>query len=168
MRHLTGATRLAFLAFFLSHIPITLLVDGQAAIPRALYPQFAIDLVDWYGAAFKDTLMTPPHAPWFRAVVAGELAFQLPFFFVASYALATRRVDGAGWFRSGCMIYGAHTSTTLIPILASIASDAATTVEEKAVLVGFYLPYLIFPLWLTAIAATSRDVFGGAGKLKAQ
>lgn len=32
--------------------------------------------------------------------------------------------------------------------------------SEKGILLGFYLPYLIFPLWLVIIAVSNEDVFG--------
>lgn len=66
---------------------------------------------------------------------------------------------GKGWFRSACMIYGASVSTSLIPILAEIASDSMTSLEEKGLLMGFYLPYVVFPFWLMVIAVVSEDVF---------
>jgi hypothetical protein len=53
MPTLEGATRTAFLLFFLSHIPITLVIDGQAFFPRHYYPQVLRDVVDWYAVTFK-------------------------------------------------------------------------------------------------------------------
>ena len=53
MPTLQGHTRTAFLCFFISHIPITILLDGQAFFPRHLYPQVARDVLDWYAITFK-------------------------------------------------------------------------------------------------------------------
>jgi len=53
MLTLQGNTRIAFLLFFSSHIPITLLVDGQAFFRRSFYPQALQDVVDWYAVTFK-------------------------------------------------------------------------------------------------------------------
>ena len=53
MPTLEGATRTAFLLFFISHIPITLVIDGQAFFPRHYYPQVLRDVVDWYAITFK-------------------------------------------------------------------------------------------------------------------
>jgi hypothetical protein len=53
MLTLRGNTRIAFLLFFASHIPITLLIDGQAFFRRSLYPQGFQDVVDWYAVTFK-------------------------------------------------------------------------------------------------------------------
>ena len=159
-----GATRIAFLIFFASHIPITLLVDGQAFLPRSLYPTAIQDVLTWYCATFADNLMQPPaYDVWFSSVVACEILFQLPFFAYAVYALLDpERVNGRGIFRSACLIYGSHTATTLVPILATIATDPETNWAQRATLFGFYLPYLVFPLWLVYIAVRNEDVFGGS------
>jgi hypothetical protein len=53
MPTLQGHTRTAFLCFFASHIPITLLLDSQAVFPRHYYPQIVRDAVDWYSITFK-------------------------------------------------------------------------------------------------------------------
>lgn len=112
--------------------------------------------------------MTHPCEPWFTSLVALEVLLQLPFFFVAVYALLNCETDksrntlirGDGLFRSMCIVYGSSTATTLIPIFASIIMDQNTNVGEKGILFGFYLPYLIFPLWLVVIAVCEENVFG--------
>ena len=53
MPALQGFTRTAILCFFVSHIPITLLIDCQAFLPRHFYPQALQDVVDWYAETFK-------------------------------------------------------------------------------------------------------------------
>ena len=152
-----GTTRLVFLAFFISHIPITLLVDGQAFLPREWYPQNLINVVDWYAVTFKDKLMTHPTEPWFTSLVSIEIVFQLPFFFYAVYSILKNKFGP--YFRPLCIVYGASTSTTLVPILASITTDDNTKIAEKGVLLGFYLPYLIFPLWLTILAIFDEGMY---------
>ena len=172
MSTLTGATRTAFLAFFASHIPITLCVDGQAFLPRSLYPSAIRDVLDWYTATFSDNLMRPPNYDvWFSSVVACEIVFQLPFFAYAVYALLDpTRVNGRGGFRTACLVYGSHTATTLVPILATIATDPETDWTQRATLFGFYLPYLIFPVWLAYISARNENIFGtgSVGKNKSK
>ncbi|KAL7520061.1 hypothetical protein ACHAWX_004811 [Stephanocyclus meneghinianus] len=153
MSSLKGITRISYLVFFISHIPITLLIDGQAFLPRNWYPQSLVDIVDWYVSTFKDKMMSHPTEPWFKSLISLEILFQLPFFVYAVHCLLQHK-DGI-LFRSLCIVYGASTSTTIVPILASIVSDSDATFSEKSILLGFYLPYLIFPLWLTLI--TVRD-----------
>lgn len=168
MKTLTGNTRVAFLLFFLSHIPATLLIDSQALFPH-LYPKILKDVLKWYTDIFNDDLMRGPHDTWFKAIVGGELLMQLPFFFFAVYALLnTHKVDGKGWFRSACMIYGAHTATTLIPILACHIFNPNASSLEKIMVVSIYLPYLLFPLWLVYICVISENIFGHAESSKSK
>jgi hypothetical protein len=160
MMQLTGRTRIAFTIFFATHIPITLVIDGQIIFPKSLVPKLFQKLLKYYYETFNDNLMRPPYDNiFFSSFVMCELLFQLPFFFIATYALLTSKISGKGWFRSACIIYGAHTTTTLVPILASIVTDAATTGSQKILLFFFYFPYFVFPLWLTFISATSKDIF---------
>jgi hypothetical protein len=108
--------------------------------------------------------MTHPTKPWFTSLVSLEILFQLPFFFYAVHSLLQKKYGC--YFRPLCIAYGASTSTTLVPILASIVSDDDTTTGEKGVLLGFYLPYLIFPLWLMIIAICDDVAASVAAKKK--
>jgi len=174
MKTLTGKTRIAFLTFFATHIPATLCVDSQVIFAR-YYPRFLQNLLAWYCRVFNDDLMRAPHHTWFRAFVSGEIILQLPFFFVAVHMLWNNGYDknysnddkevtsaaGSGWFRSCCLIYGTHTATTLLPILACfILDNQEATNLQKIMVISIYLPYLVFPLWLVYIAFVSHDVFG--------
>lgn len=96
--------------------------------------------------------MTHPTEPWFTSLVSLEILFQLPFFFYAVRSLLSNGNDFGPYFRPLCLVYGSSTATTLVPILASIASDNDTTTSDKGVLFAFYLPYLMFPLWLTIVS----------------
>jgi len=170
-------TRIAFLGFFLSHIPITIFLDAQAAassfLSSAPWPFFpipagAVQVRKWYAETFRDHMMlmvddagAPAPAPsWFRVLIWGEVLFQLPFFFVAVAVLwqcGKRERREPPWFRSTCMIYGVHVSTTLMPCLAEIFDPPSVVVpipswSERAVLAAFYLPYLFFPAYLVVIA----------------
>ena len=158
---ITAGERLAFLVFFLSHIPITMFIDAQAALPPACFPQVAIDLVAWYSssAAFNDPLMRD-QPEWFRHVVCCEVALQLPFFFVA-VALLWRRDNR---LRVPGIMYGAHVATTMAPILGHFFFTPLVTEAQRAALVAVYSPYLLVPLWL--VAALARGPPFAAGSLK--
>jgi len=159
MKPFTGATRTAFLIFFVSHIPITLFVDSQALFPEALYPQAVKDLLDFYVGFVNDPLMARPlfAGPWFHSFVIGELLFQLPFFVIAVRMLLSDKTTWPDWFRTACILYGTHTSTTLIPILAVVVTNPESSPLHKLMAVSVYLPYLIFPAWLTILAAMDTD-----------
>ena len=111
--------------------------------------------------------MTAPIDTWMRSIILGEVFLQLPFFFYVLHGLLNpSKVDGKGMFRSLCMVYGAHTSTTLIPILACHATNPEAELMQKIGVISIYLPYLIFPLWLVIICVLSNDVFDSSGGKK--
>ena len=116
--------RYAFLGYFASHIPITMLIDAQAAIDHRLpgvrrigtYGQWRLSGLAHPRQRIGDISHGRPPR-WFRSVVWAEICLQLPFFFVAVKALYDR--DEAA-FRIPFIIYGAHTATTMIPILGDL------------------------------------------------
>ncbi|KAL0028434.1 hypothetical protein WJX77_006209 [Trebouxia sp. C0004] len=77
----------AVVAFLISHIPITILIDSQPFFPPNWYPGFARNAFTWYISQFQDPLMTLMPA-WFRVLCWSEIYVQLPFFFIAAYAHA--------------------------------------------------------------------------------
>ena len=79
-------------------------------------------------------MATPPL--WLKALICCELTFQLPFFFYAVWALLSKSES----IRFPGLIYGAHTATTMVPVLSHFIFAEDIKVEEKAVLIGFYAP----------------------------
>jgi hypothetical protein len=183
MKIFQGGLRTAFLMFFISHIPITLLIDGQGCALRKWYPKILQDLVRWYAEIFGDVLMGNSPSDdliWFSSVIYCELLFQLPFFFVAAKTLLsypshnktgsnkndeddvknntiTSDESYPNWFRLLCLIYGSHVTTTLIPILSTFIMSSDMSTIQKSLTISVYSPYLIFPLLLMWFAA--REVF---------
>lgn len=87
-----------FLIFFISHIPITLFLDLQTILPAHVFPIWARELLQYYATTFSgkmfqpnfvlDPFMNLKHTPlWFKSLVACELVFQLPLFFILSYGV---------------------------------------------------------------------------------
>jgi hypothetical protein len=98
----------AVLGYFASHIAATLCIDGQALAPALglTYPAPLVALLQWWVDEAGDVLMAPREQggrpPWFVAIIAAEVALQLPFFFVALYGWWHRRQ----WLRTPLLIYG--------------------------------------------------------------
>ncbi|KAL4429047.1 hypothetical protein ABPG77_006086 [Micractinium sp. CCAP 211/92] len=145
-----------YLAFFISHIPITLLVDSQAVFPASWYPQALRDVQAWYFETYKDPLMMGLPT-WFRSLVVSEIVVQLPFFFVATYAFLGRK----NWIRIPAILYGAFVTATMLPILAELALHEAPGYQRAAV-TSFYSPYLVVPLVLALHMAATPQPFGSA------
>lgn len=131
-----------FLSYFVTHVPITLLIDLQGNWGQH-YPQILQDLVAWYIVNFKDFLMDSKPA-WFRSFIICEALCQLPFFFFAIYALLHHK----NWIRIPAIVYGAHVSTTLFPILAEFIASPTMSNTEKTYLYLIYSPYLLIPVTL--------------------
>ena len=130
-----GSTRVAFLGYFLSHVPITLFVDAQGLL-KQYYPKFLTDIAAWYCDLFGDILMK--NAPstdyaWFSSLIFCEILFQLPFFVVAIQTLRRETTSNKypEWFRMTCIVYGTHVSTTLVPIIGAFVTSYEMTIPQK-------------------------------------
>lgn len=77
-----------FLLYFVTHIPITALMDFQI-IWGDHYPPALQTINTWYLASYKDPLITVKPV-WFKSFIWLEAAFQMPFFFYAVYALVKK------------------------------------------------------------------------------
>ncbi|ORZ33712.1 transmembrane protein 6/97 [Catenaria anguillulae PL171] len=124
-----------FFVYFALHIPISLLMDFQALFDYSRASQPLVDLAAWYTATFGDVLMrdarVDPQWTWFSTFVWCELLVQLPVFVLFSYFL---------------VIYGAHVSTTLVPILATTCSPEAmpgASTAQRAAMILVYSPFII-------------------------
>lgn len=61
---------LLLLAYFVSHIPITALLDAQSILPRASFPRWAVAAMDWHIQVNSDHLVGAPvvTGPHFQTV----------------------------------------------------------------------------------------------------
>ncbi|KFW85605.1 Transmembrane protein 97, partial [Manacus vitellinus] len=91
-----------FALYFLSHIPITALIDLQPLLPMCWFgfPKLT-DLLQQYATSFRDPMMLQP-PEWFKAFIYCEAFLQLPFFPVAAYAFLK---GGCRWIRTPAIIY---------------------------------------------------------------
>ncbi|XP_053130779.1 sigma intracellular receptor 2 isoform X2 [Hemicordylus capensis] len=108
------------------------------------------EVLKWYTAEFKDPLMLDPPA-WFFAFLCCEAVFQLPFFFVATYAFFK---GSCKWIRTPAIIYATHVVTSFVVIVPHILfSDFSKskhagpeTLRHRLTLLSIYAPYLLIPL----------------------
>ena len=123
-----------------------------------MHPPWARSFLSWHITTNSDTLMrdTPP---WFVGIVWAELLLQVPFFIAALVAVVSSER-----MRLPTIIYGAHTATTLVPILAHFWGDASLTLQQRATLIAIYCPYLIMPLAMLWRASTRAARVGGRAK----
>lgn len=134
--------RWTYFLYFFTHIPITICIDLQGVLGSLVsYPETLVNLFNWYIKTHNDFLMRNPPI-WLKSFLICEALFQLPFFFIASYALYTKK----NFIRIPMIIYCSHVATTVIPILSEFYFSEELTNEQRSQLVLFYIPYLIVPL----------------------
>ena len=145
--------------FLATHIPATILMDSQAILPPAVVPGFAKSLLRFHVRTNHDPLMEWQPV-WFKSFILFELLFQLPFFFVGFRAFYERR----NWIRIPGIAYGAHTATTLVPILAEILThDEFPSEAARWQLFLIYLPYLVIPAMIAVALSLEEKPFGEDG-----
>ncbi|KAL1919839.1 uncharacterized protein VTP21DRAFT_1770 [Calcarisporiella thermophila] len=147
-----------FLIYFVSHIPITMIMDLQALYPPHLVPSALKELSLWYIKTFRDPFMSGVAEGgfyWFLSFLYCEAIYQLPFFFWATWAIWTDYPKR----HLPLLVYGTHTSTTVIPVLFEVVFNPAHNLlfKEIAVLLSFYTPYLVIPLILAAVSYTRAN-----------
>lgn len=131
--------RIALLLYFGSHIPITLFIDAQGLL-YDYYPSQLRAINNWYISTYGDHLMDQrPY--WFQSFILAELCFQLPFFFVAFYALYSKK----NWIRIPGIVYGVHVATTVWPIIPELLLAPNNPIGNKLWLLAFYSPYFLMP-----------------------
>lgn len=97
-------------------------------------------------------------------IVWVEVLLQVPYFFAALAAWRAR----APWIRIPTIVYGSHTATTLVPILAHFLADTRLSTTERARLVAIYAPYLLMPLLMLWRACTREHLFPERVRAKKQ
>lgn len=109
------------LVYFATHIPITIVLDSQVVFDQDFYPSFARDLFEYYINNYPDFLFKNCRTqyPYVRWIGACEVFLQLPFFFVAIYALYRRKE----WIRIPGIVYCSHVATTVIPAVADFLQN---------------------------------------------
>ena len=161
--------RYAFLGYFASHIPITLLIDAQAAIDHRHFPEPAQALLDWYIRVNGDFLMVPLRRPF---MLSRPRLNAIDDAHRRRRAASGRRRSAQGapplWFRSVvwgeiCLqlpfffvavkaLYDRDEAAFRIPFVIYGAHTATTRIPILGEIGGstrltlIYLPYLLFPL----------------------
>jgi hypothetical protein len=151
----------AILGFFLVNILfITYIVDAeQLIIPDASHftyplwpPRVAVDLIHWYGRTFDPVLIARP-VWWKMTIVIDDVLFG-PFYVVAIYAFT----KGKNWIRIPSFWYSAMMFTNVAIILGEERFGTYATPLFPLVLM-LNLPWLLFPLIITARMAWSSEPF---------
>ncbi|CAM9499083.1 unnamed protein product [Chrysoparadoxa australica] len=154
---MTPLQRYSLLFFLLLHIPTSLLVDFQA-LGLGVHSDALHGMNQWYYDLAKDFLMSDPPI-WFKSLIGAELLLQVPYHICASYALL-KGEPSFNWIRIPTIMWGAHTATTLIPILGELIYSDKATESTRWILVSLYTPYMVIPAYFMMVLAMDPHPFG--------
>ncbi|XP_011048280.1 PREDICTED: transmembrane protein 97-like [Populus euphratica] len=119
--------------FFLVIAVAAPLIDAQTCLPLTFFPDFLINLKQWYGHHYGDYLIIEkPH--FFVGLVWLELLFQWPLSLLNLYAFLASK----SWFNTTCLIYGASVLTSMVAILAELLGSGKASDD----LLMMYSPFL--------------------------
>ncbi|KAL1362791.1 hypothetical protein HN51_011007 [Arachis hypogaea] len=111
------------------------LIDGQTCLPLTYFPEFLVQLKQWYTHEYGDYLVSEkPH--FFVGLVWLELLFLWPLSLLNLYALFASKP----WFNTTCLIYGASLSTSMVAVLSEMM--LSNKASEK--LLKMYFPFMGF------------------------
>ncbi|EMD38811.1 hypothetical protein CERSUDRAFT_133352 [Gelatoporia subvermispora B] len=156
---------MVYFAFFMMHLPATLLVDLQALYPAHLVPPLIAKIPGFYISMSNDPLIggamgllgKGDQFVWFKTFLLLEALFQIPVFVLGMRGL---------WKDSRSiyvllLIYAASTTTTTLPCLSVILTTPLTSgetlaagivsisVEQRLLLLSSYIPFFLVPLMMT-------------------
>jgi len=152
---------IAIVVFFLVNLLfITYVVDfEQLVIPDPSHftypawpPPVAVDVIHWYGRTFDPLLMARP--VWWKMTIVIDNVFFGPFYLLAIYAY----VKGKDWIRIPSFWYSAMLFTNVLIILGEERFGPYAAPHFPVVLM-LNLPWLLFPLVITARMARSPEPF---------
>jgi len=170
---------LIYFIFFVTHIPVTLLIDCQAIWPKQIVPKTLQALPPWYVGMSGDPILggvmgingNESAFAWLRSFIYLEALFQLPVFVLGARGLWR---DSPGVYAL-LALYGASTSTTTLACLATVintpTTSAATiaqgvfsiTLQQRVILLASYVPYFIIPLFVAVDMAFRLQKLASAG-----
>ncbi|CAK9442296.1 uncharacterized protein LODBEIA_P60390 [Lodderomyces beijingensis] len=132
--------------YYLTHIPVTLVIDASVIIPKQYHSQLTSFLVQFHTSQNKDIVLLYPQI-WFKTFILVEVVFQLPLFVYFCYKYLKRQLDAR--YYAWSLIYGFNASFTTFVCMVYICMEGGNfglSEVEAVKLVAVYSPYLFFPL----------------------
>ena len=155
--------RVLLLSYFISHIPITLLIDAQIVF-GSLYPAPLQDVFTWYVSSFRDIVLRESGL-WLKSFIYAEIIFQLPFFFYAVKAL-WNNTERDKTYSVYALAYGIHVANRAPYHEHNPFSDElGNERDRRLILIGIYAPYFLCPL-LVAVEAAGNLVESNRNNVK--
>ncbi|KAK5133803.1 hypothetical protein LTR08_007232 [Meristemomyces frigidus] len=151
---------LAYLAFFLIHVPVMLCLDLAPFYPESLKPQFITDIHTFYVGTYGDQFFSSPPA-WFTFYTWMELLYHIPLSVWAIGALlrgSSSTCESEAGTTNGdagnpklpihLLIFAVQTAVTTSTCIADYLSWSGFSSEQKLELGKLYVPYLALSVFM--------------------
>ncbi|OQE36307.1 hypothetical protein PENCOP_c012G06384 [Penicillium coprophilum] len=128
---------LAYLLFFITHVPIILLIDTVPLLPTILQTNLSHRLRDFYITTYRDKFFEDPPT-WFTVFIWMELLYHLP---ISIWAVRGLLKDHP-LVPVHLLVFGIQVFITTLTSLVVVWSWTDRSVAEKQQLTMLYAPYM--------------------------
>ncbi|CAG8038364.1 unnamed protein product [Penicillium salamii] len=128
---------IAYLLFFVTHIPIIFLIDTVPLLPTVLQTNLSHQLREFYMSTYQDKFFSEP-PPWFTAFIWMELLYHVPASLLAVRALLRDHVN----LPIHLVIFGLQAFITSLTCLVEVWSWTDRTTAQKQQITSLYGPYV--------------------------
>ncbi|KZN87464.1 putative membrane protein [Penicillium chrysogenum] len=128
---------LAYLLFFVTHVPIILLIDTVPLLPSFLQTNLSHQLREFYITTYRDKFFEDPPT-WFTVFIWMELLYHLPVSIWAARGL----LKDHPLVPVHLLVFGIQAFITTLTSLVVVWSWTDRSVAEKQQLTTLYAPYM--------------------------
>ncbi|OQE18482.1 hypothetical protein PENFLA_c021G10468 [Penicillium flavigenum] len=128
---------LAYLLFFVTHVPIILLIDTVPLLPTFLQTNLSHQLREFYITTYRDKFFEDPPT-WFTVFIWMELLYHLPVSIWAARGL----LKDHPLVPVHLLVFGIQAFITTLTSLVVVWSWTDRSVAEKQQLTMLYAPYM--------------------------
>ncbi|CAI7674479.1 unnamed protein product [Penicillium palitans] len=128
---------LAYFLFFVTHVPIILLIDTVPLLPTFLQTTLSHNLREFYITTYRDKFFEDPPT-WFTVFIWMELLYHLPLSIWAARGL----LKDHPLVPVHLLVFGIQAFITTLTSLVVVWSWTDRSVAEKQQLTTLYAPYM--------------------------
>ncbi|EXJ81071.1 hypothetical protein A1O3_07359 [Capronia epimyces CBS 606.96] len=129
---------IVYLAFFVIHIPVMLLVDLAPLQPAFLRPQISYTLRQFYRDHYRDRYFEAPPA-WFTAYMYLEASYHLPLSLWMVWNIPKDHI----LVPLHLLVFAVETALTTLTCVVDVRAWEGYTAPQRNDLYALYVPYLV-------------------------
>ncbi|OCK79314.1 hypothetical protein K432DRAFT_383163 [Lepidopterella palustris CBS 459.81] len=134
---------IAYLVFFIIHLPVMFIVDLTPLYPSSVKPAFMLAIREFYITTYRDQFFVAPPT-WFNVYMWMEALYHVPLSVWAIGALI--RDDPK--LPLHLLLFATQTGLTTLTCIADYLSWPSFSLDEKLKLGGLYVPYLFLAVFM--------------------